>query len=230
MNEHVSHPSRRNISMNVIPDNDHQIISSLTSNMEKPVVGRRAFLAAAACSALAVVNRRLHSKQKAVVDDILYLPAIRIAELIRTREISSLEVVKACLNRIEFVNPRIHAVCALAAERALREARRADEQLQNGNIKGPLHGVPMTIKDSFDTEGIISTAGTTGRRTFVPKQDATIVRRLRESGAILLGKTNTPEFTMSFDTRNLLFKYSLNPYNLSNSSERAMLAVNDMTC
>lgn len=99
MKKDVSDPNRRNISMDVIHDNDHQIISSVTSKTEKPVIGRRAFLAAAACSALAVVNRRLQSKQKAVLDDILYLPAIRIAELIRTREISSLEVVKAHLDR-----------------------------------------------------------------------------------------------------------------------------------
>lgn len=75
----------------------------------------------------------------------------------------------------------------------------------------------MTIKDSFDTEGVVSTAGTEGRRKFVPKKDATIVARLRKAGAILMGKTNTPEFTMSYDTRNLIFGFTKNPYDLSMS-------------
>ncbi len=200
--------------------NDSDKISSLTSPgllPGEPVVGRRAFLASAAAATIAVLGGKIDAKPRADLGNITELPVMMIAQLIRSRELSSVEVVKAHLDRIEVVNPKIHAVCALAAERALDEARRADEQLALGNIKGVLHGVPMTFKDSFDTEDIVSTAGTLGRKTFIPKQDATIVRRLRESGAILLGKTNTPEFTMSFDTRNLLFEYTLNPYDLSMS-------------
>src|SRR5262249_47745658 len=81
--------------------------------------------------------------------------------------------------------------------------------------KGPLHGVPMTIKDSFDTAGVISTAGTKGRANFVPTQDAIAVARLRRAGAILLGKTNTPELTLAFETNNLIYGRTNNPYNLS---------------
>jgi amidase len=136
-----------------------------------------------------------------------------LAELIRTRKVSSEEVVKAHLARIEAVNPRINAVVTLAAERALREAREADAALARGKRKGPLHGVPMTIKDSFDTEGVRSTAGTKGREHYVPKVDATAVARLRQAGAILLGKTNTPELTMSFETANAIFGQTRNPYN-----------------
>ena len=214
MNKHVSDPNSRSISRQVRYDNDHQITASVTTKTEKPVIGRRAFLATAACSTLAVLSKRLESRPNNAMDEVLYLPAIRIAELIRGREISSVAVVKAHLDRIESVNPKIHAVCALAAEKALEEARRADEQLAHGDIRGPFHGVPMTIKDSIDTEGTVTTDGTTGRRRFVPDKDATIVHRLRNSGAILLGKTNTPELTMDFDTCNRLFHDTLNPYNL----------------
>ncbi len=82
---------------------------------------------------------------------------------------------------------------------------------------GPLHGVPMTIKDSLDTAGVISTGGTLGRKHFVPEQDATVVARLKAAGAILLGKTNTPELTLRFETDNLIYGRTNNPYDLSRS-------------
>ena len=126
-----------------------------------------------------------------------------------------MEVVQACLDRIDQVNPQLNAVVQLAATRALEEAREADEALARGESNGPLHGVPMTIKDSLDTAGLISTGGTKGRESFIPQQDATVVRRLREAGAILLGKTNTPEFTLSFETNNLIYGRTNNPYDTS---------------
>ena len=86
--------------------------------------------------------------------------------------------------------------------------------LAKGQTKGPLHGVPITIKDSFDTAGIVSTGGTLGRKDFIPPRDATVVARVRAAGAILLGKTNTPEFTLSFVTDNLIYGATRNPYNL----------------
>ena len=76
---------------------------------------------------------------------------------------------------------------------------------------GPLHGVPMTIKDSLDTQGVISTGGTLGRANFVPDEDATVVKRLRDAGAILLGKTNTPELTLHGETDNLVYGRTNNP-------------------
>jgi hypothetical protein len=88
----------------------------------------------------------------------------------------------------------------LCLERALEEARAADRALAHGEVRGPLHGVPITIKDNLDTAGIVSTGGTKGRKGFVPKYDATVVARLRGAGAILLGKTNTPELTMAYET------------------------------
>jgi amidase len=102
----------------------------------------------------------------------------------------------------------------LAGGRAMAEARDADKRVSKGDVIGPLHGVPITIKDSLDTAGIISTGGTKGRSTYVPSQDATVVSRLRRAGAILLGKTNTPELTFSFETSNEIYGRTSNPYDL----------------
>lgn len=122
---------------------------------------------------------------------------------------------RAHLARIDDVNGALNAVVAMDAERALREATEADRRLARRERAGPLHGVPITIKDSFDTEGLISTAGTVGRRAHLPERDATVVRRLREAGAIVIGKTNTPELTMGSGTENLIHGRTYNPYNLT---------------
>jgi amidase len=135
---------------------------------------------------------------------------------VRSRQISASELVRLHIARIEAVNPRINAVVANCFERALEEARAADAVLAQGRLPGPLHGVPMTIKDSFDTAGVVSTGGTLGRRHFVPDEDATVVARARAAGAILLGKSNTPEFTLGGGwrgTENLVYGITLNPYN-----------------
>ena len=142
----------------------------------------------------------------------LFGPAIEIARLIRDREISCVEVVKAHLERIQAVNPVLNAVVTLAEERAQSEAIEADKALAAGDPLGALHGVPMTLKDSFDTAEILSTASTEGRRGFVPEKDATAVARLRAAGAIVLGKTNTPEITIGAATESPLFGRTSNPY------------------
>lgn len=138
-----------------------------------------------------------------------------LAEAVSRRRLSSEELVRACLERIEAVNGRLNAVVQLAADQALARAREADAALARGERWGPLHGVPMTIKDSFDTAGVISTGGTRGRASHVPNEDATVVARLRAAGAILLGKTNTPELTLSFETDNLVYGRTSNPYDLA---------------
>ena len=149
------------------------------------------------------------------MDEIIYGSAASIAKMIRKKNVSSEEVVRAFLDRIDKVNPKLNAVVQLAGDRALSEAREADRGLSKGDVKGPLHGVPITIKDSLDTAGIISAAGTKGRISFAPSQDATVVDRLRRAGAILLGKTNTPELTFSFETVNDVYGRTNNPYDLS---------------
>ncbi|MBW2647954.1 MAG: amidase, partial [Deltaproteobacteria bacterium] len=146
------------------------------------------------------------------MEQLIYGSAATLAKAIRTGEASSKEIVNAYLRRIEEVNPRLNAVVQLSAETARDQALKADEALARGDIAGPLHGVPMTLKDSFDSAGIVSTGGTMGRATFVPSQDATVMSRLRAAGAILLGKTNTPELTLSYETHNLIYGQTNNPY------------------
>ncbi|MEP6911488.1 MAG: amidase [bacterium] len=150
--------------------------------------------------------------------DITTSSARRLATAIRRREVSSVEVVEAFLRRIEEVNPKLNAVVQLDREHALNAARTADDRVHRRNSLGPLHGVPMTVKDSFDTAGMISTAGTTGRKAFVPTHDATAVARVRNAGAIVLGKTNCSELTLSYETDNLVYGRTNNPYNLFRTS------------
>lgn len=141
-----------------------------------------------------------------------------IARLIRSRQVSSVEVVQACADRIEAVNPWLNAVVTWDTDRALDQAREADAALKSGRPRGPLHGVPMTIKDSFDTRDMASSWGVAGRDDFVPAADATIVARLRAAGAILLGKTNTPELTLSFETNSPAHGATNNPYDIERTA------------
>ena len=147
-------------------------------------------------------------------DDLLFSSATSIARSIQSKEMSAVEIAEAHLRRIDEVNLKLNAVVQLAAERAMDEARAADAALARGESLGPLHGVPITIKDSHDTKGIVSTGGTMGRKDFVPEADATAVARMRAAGAIVLGKTNTPELTLSFETDNLVYGQTNNPYDV----------------
>ena len=122
------------------------------------------------------------------MDELIYASATSLARAIREKQVSSFEVVEAFLYRIEAVNPQLNAVVQLNAGPALTQAKQADLALARGEIIGLLHGVPITVKDSFDTEGIISTAGTKGRTSHIPQQDATAVERMRAAGAILFRK------------------------------------------
>ena len=151
------------------------------------------------------------------MSEAIYWSACRIAAEIRAGNLSSREIVDACLERIEQVNPKINAVVRLVTERARKEADALDRLAASGEFRGPLHGVPITIKDSLDSEGIVSTGGTMGRKDFIPQQDAPVVARLRDAGAVLLGKTNTPELTLSGETSNLIYGRTLNPYDLERS-------------
>ncbi len=140
--------------------------------------------------------------------------ATEMASALRERRTTARELVEACLTQIERVNPSLNAVVALCAERARREAGERDAELERGALRGPLHGVPFTLKDSHETEGVVSTGGTKGLARHVPAADSTIAARLRAAGAILLAKTNTPELTMSFETDNLVYGRTNNPYAL----------------
>ena len=152
------------------------------------------------------------------MSEIIYSSVVQLAKAIKAKAVSSVEVVQASLKRIEEVNPKLNAVVQLRADEALDEARLADKALARGESNGLLHGIPMTIKDSLDTAGVITTGGTLGRKNFVPEKDATVVARLKNEGAILLGKTNTPELTLAFETNNLIYGRTSNPYDFTRSS------------
>lgn len=143
------------------------------------------------------------------------LPANKLAKMIQNRECSCVELTTAYIEQIEKVNPHINAVIQFNPQRALEEAKKKDKQLAKGRKVGPLHGLPFTLKDVYATQGDIVTAGCLGLKNNITTYDSTIAKRLKEAGAILLGKTNTPEFENSVDTDNLVYGQTLNPYDLS---------------
>lgn len=180
-------------------------------------ISRRRFVGAGVATGAAFSILKYGSNAFAATsDDFITKSATEIAKMIRNKEITAVEAVKRYYARIDEVNPKINAVVAFCRERAMAEAAEADAMLAAGKSKGPLHGVPFTIKDSFDTAGVVSTGGTLGRKYYVPGKDATIVARVRAAGGILLGKTNTPEFTLGGGGRgtiNLVYGVTKNPYN-----------------
>jgi Asp-tRNA(Asn)/Glu-tRNA(Gln) amidotransferase A subunit family amidase len=138
------------------------------------------------------------------------LPLVEMASLARSGAISSLELVDAHLDRIELVNPHFNAFTMLLADQARASARRADQGLRAGR----LHGVPVTIKDSFDVTGVPTRLGSYFAPEAAASEDSAAAQRLRRAGAILLGKTNTPEFLTSYETDNYITGRTNNPWNV----------------
>ncbi len=149
------------------------------------------------------------------MQEIIFASATALARAIREKQVSSQEVVDAYLKRIEVINPALNSVVQVRAEAARDEARQADEALARGEVKGPLHGLPITIKDTYDVAGMVCTCGTKGRAAFVAQQDATVVARARAAGAIVLGLTNLPELLLAFESDNLIYGRTNNPYDLT---------------
>lgn len=147
-----------------------------------------------------------------MTDDLCFLPATELARRIRERALSAVEVMEAHLSRIERVNPRVNAIVTLLPERAMEEARIADEKLASGEEVGPLHGLPVAHKDLFQTKGVRTTLGSPIFAENVPDVDDLIVSRAHDAGAIPVGKTNTPEFGAGSQTFNEVFGATLNPY------------------
>lgn len=146
--------------------------------------------------------------------DIYYSDATQLASLIRSREISPVEVVQVHIDRINATNSDVNAIVTMA-EDALIQAKAAERAVLNGDELGPLHGVPFTVKDSIDTAGVLTQRGSPifkGRR---PTEDATSVARLKKAGGILLAKTNLPEFSYWIESDNLLSGRSNNPWDLT---------------
>ena len=137
-----------------------------------------------------------------------------LAAQIAARKVSPVEVLQAHLDRIREINPQLNAIVTLPAD-ALQRAREAEAAVTRGDALGPLHGVPVTVKDTIETAGLRTTSGSAMRAEFVPKRDAPAVARLKAAGAIILGKTNTAEMAMDYTTNNPVFAPTVNPYDPS---------------
>lgn len=140
------------------------------------------------------------------------LSAIELAHAIRRREVSCVEVIEACLARIDTLNPRINAFCTVLHDQAREAARQADTAIVRGERLGPLHGIPVALKDLTLTKGVRTTRGSRLFEHFVPRVDSLIVERIRAAGGIIVGKTNTPEFGHKAVTDNLIFGATHNPW------------------
>ena len=143
---------------------------------------------------------------------ICQLPATELARRIRAKEVSAREAVSAHLDRITRINPSVNAIVTLVADQAMERARLADDALARGAAIGPLHGLPIAHKDLQITKGIRTTFGSPIYEHFVPAEDSLLVERIRRAGAILVGKTNTPEFGAGSQTFNPVFGATRNPY------------------
>jgi len=149
--------------------------------------------------------------------ELAFSSARNLAAAIRRRRLKSRDLIESYLARIERFNPAINAVVTLDADGARRRADQADRRAARDRFLGPLHGIPITIKDLLDTAGMRTTAGAPVMRDRVPTRDAPSVRRLRDAGAIILGKTNTPIFGSDHQTYNAVFGTTNNPWDLARS-------------
>jgi amidase len=150
-----------------------------------------------------------------VTDELCRHPAVELAELLRRREVSAVELLEAHLERIERLDPLINAIPTRSFELARAEAREGDARLTRGEDVGPLHGLPVAFKDLQPTAGIRTTKGARALRDWIPDTDSLTVARMREAGAIGVGKTNVPEFGAGSQTYNPVFGPTRNPYDPS---------------
>jgi len=144
--------------------------------------------------------------------ELIWLSIAEAAALIAKRRLSPVELTEAVLRRIEELNPRLNAFLTVVADQARADARRAEKAIRGGRYRGPLHGIPIALKDNIWTRGIRTTAGSKVLRDFAPAEDATVVRRLRQAGAILIGKTNLHEFAYGVTTVNPYYGATRNPW------------------
>jgi len=145
-------------------------------------------------------------------DDLAFKPAWELRDLIASRKVSPVELTEMYLRRIEALNPKLNAYLTVTADEALASAKKAEQAVMRGQRLGPLHGVPISIKDLEMTRGTRTTFGSLIYKDFVPEIDSVVVERVRKSGAIILGKTNTPEFGLSATTENRVADPCRNPW------------------
>lgn len=152
-------------------------------------------------------------------DPIYFQDAVKLVAMLRQKEISAVEVMQAFLERIEAINPRVNAICALRPRPdLLKEAEQADEKAARGDHLGRLHGLPLAVKDLALTKGLTTTFGSPLFKDFIPDQDELFVERMRDAGAIIIGKTNTPEFGAGSHTFNTVYGVTRNPYDPSRTA------------
>jgi len=152
------------------------------------------------------------------MSELTFTSASDLASMIRGKKVSPVEVAEAYLQRIEEQNPRLNAFVHVEPERVLREAHRAEDAVHRGETLGPLHGVPLSIKSSIDVAGYRCEAGTKLRAGYIAARDAVLVDRLRAAGAVILGVTNCPELLMAWETDNLLYGRTNNPWDVARTS------------
>ena len=149
---------------------------------------------------------------------IVTLTASELARRIQVRELSSVQVVQAFVRQIARCNPDLNAIVLLDGDAALKRAREADQALARGEVWGPLHGVPVTVKDTYSTRGLRTTAGAAELADYIPEKDAVAVSLLRQAGAILLAKTNAATLAMDMQTTNVLFGTTNNPHDVTRTT------------
>ena len=143
------------------------------------------------------------------------LSALTLGQMIRDLEVSPVEVINACLERIHTLDKRINSFIRVFNEAAISDAKKAQDEIIAGHWRGPLHGVPFAVKDLFDTAGAPATAGSKIWKDYVPVADAHVVKKLRGAGAILMGKLNMHEFAFGITSRNPYYGHTLNPWDLT---------------
>jgi len=148
------------------------------------------------------------------ISELLALEIQEVAPLIRARKISPVELVEASLERIETLNPELNAFITVAATQARAHARNAEREILRRKYRGPLHGIPVAIKDNIETQGLRTTAGSKILADFVPDRDAEVIRALRHAGAIIIGKTNLHEFAYGITTENPHYGAARNPWDI----------------
>ncbi|MBI3481681.1 MAG: amidase [Bacteroidetes bacterium] len=147
------------------------------------------------------------------MEKLCYKSITELSEQVKMKKVSPVELVEICLERIEKLNPFLNAFITVTAEEALRQSRIAESEINNGKWRGPLHGIPVGVKDFFDTEGVRTTAAFVHFKNRIPQKDAVAVQKLKEAGAIIIGKTNMHELGMGTTSVNSYFGSVHNPWN-----------------
>ena len=195
--------------------------SPITNSNERELLDRRSVLVMATGAATAVASNAVTRPVSAAVrsSDVVMMDAVALADAIRSRQVSCVEVMTAYLDHIENLNHKVNAIVALQNRTALlAQSQDRDAQLARGELMGPLHGFPSAVKDLAPVKGIPMTLGSPILKDFVPTADSIMVERLRKAGAIFIGKTNTPEFGLGSHTYNPVYGTTRNAYDQSRSA------------